>query len=250
MWLARERLTRSSGETAELLILVGIILQVLAWLGISFILLVIIPALGVLFFIIGLVILALVYIYCYARTRDGDYAGAEAPTLIFGILSLIFGGVIPGILYLIAWILIREEAGQASMSELSQLEGQSGWSSGSGSLKKACPSCHRNIEGDSPYCKWCGQPVAGVAPATGTAHSSAAPLPTSTPTSQPPSQGVQMQIMMLRRKVAMYNYSSDDRSSPSMVSEKESIVRDAQSLRSGLPPEQQQEIDSIVAGIR
>lgn len=106
-----------SANSAETLVLIGLILQIIAAaivivalsfaVGLAFIA----PfafgwAVGIVALVIGavsLVFLYLVYEYSYERIRRGEYAAAEAPTLVFGILSL-FLGVVPGILYIIAYV--------------------------------------------------------------------------------------------------------------------------------------------------
>jgi hypothetical protein len=97
-----------SGETAQTLILIGLIFQVISFLillGVGFFLL-FIPILGgiVLFLaFISLIWLLLVYIFSYVPARNRDFEDARTPTLVFGILTLISGGIISGILYIVAY---------------------------------------------------------------------------------------------------------------------------------------------------
>jgi hypothetical protein len=107
--------TRRSADTAETLILIGLIFQgitliVLLGVGLFFL---IIPILGgfVLFLaILALIWLILVYVFSYLRTVNGDYDGARSPTLVFGILALITGGIVSGILYIVAAVKLADAA--------------------------------------------------------------------------------------------------------------------------------------------
>jgi len=104
-----------SGDTAEILILIGLILQIITVVilfGVGLVLL-ILPFLGgiVLFFaFIGLVFVILVYTLSYARTKEGEFEEARTPTLVFGILSLLTFGIISGILYIIAYVKLGDAA--------------------------------------------------------------------------------------------------------------------------------------------
>jgi hypothetical protein len=98
-----------SGETAQTLIFIGLIFQLVSFLillGVGFFLLVI-PILGgiVLFLaFISLIWLLLVYMFSYAPAINRDFEDARTPTLVFGILTLICGGIISGILYIVAYV--------------------------------------------------------------------------------------------------------------------------------------------------
>jgi hypothetical protein len=107
-----------SAETARTLILVGLIIDVIFEVVLLFFGLVLLaaPILGgivLAFAVIGFVWIALIWLFSYDRVREGDYEGSRAPTLVFAILSLITLALIPGILFLIAYIklgdAIREE---------------------------------------------------------------------------------------------------------------------------------------------
>lgn len=122
------RVRPPSAGTAETLVLIALILQVIggivlfgsvAWLlGYS----VVYPfdyawaavtaALGVAV-VVG-VFLYFAYTASYQRIQRGDYAGAQTPTLVIGILSL-FAGILPGIFYLIGYVklgdALREQQG-------------------------------------------------------------------------------------------------------------------------------------------
>lgn len=54
-------------------------------------------------FLLGLLWIFLNYFLVYKPLQRGDLAGAETPALVLGILELIFGGIIPGILLIIAY---------------------------------------------------------------------------------------------------------------------------------------------------
>lgn len=56
---------------------------------------------------VTILFLYLAYEYSYRRLQTGDYAGAESPTLVLGIISILFG-VLPGILYLVAYVKIGD----------------------------------------------------------------------------------------------------------------------------------------------
>jgi hypothetical protein len=118
----------ASAGSAETLVLLALILQVIggailigaiawlfsfsvlysfphAWVAVTFSL-----AVGVLV----LVFLYFAYTLSYQRIQRGDYAGAQTPTLVIGILSL-FAGILPGIFYLVGYVklgeAIREQRG-------------------------------------------------------------------------------------------------------------------------------------------
>lgn len=104
-----------SGDTAETLILIGLILQVIvvfvlfaAGIAVSFV-----PIVGdlvLLFAFFGFIFVILVYVFSYARAREGEYEDARAPTLVFGILSLLSPALISGILYIIAYAMLGSAA--------------------------------------------------------------------------------------------------------------------------------------------
>ncbi len=119
-----------SGETAETLVLVALILQVIggvlvlaaiSWLF-GFSILYPYPfAWAAVTASAAVVVLILVFLYfayttSYRRIREGNYRGAETPTLVIGIISL-FLGVLPGIFYLIGYLklgdAIHEQVGPA-----------------------------------------------------------------------------------------------------------------------------------------
>jgi hypothetical protein len=97
-----------AAQSAKILILIGLILQVVetsVLLAFGFFVIVI-PIFAFFVFpfaLIGILWLVVVYLFSYRRTSDGNYEGAQAPTLVFGILSLLTFSIVSGILYLIAY---------------------------------------------------------------------------------------------------------------------------------------------------
>ena len=60
------------------------------------------------FFLIGLVWILLDYFLVYKRLESGNVREAETPALVLGILQLLFGGIISGILLIIAYTKIGD----------------------------------------------------------------------------------------------------------------------------------------------
>ena len=60
------------------------------------------------FFLIGLVWILLDYFLVYKRLESGNVREAETPVLVLGILQLLFGGIISGILLIIAYTKIGD----------------------------------------------------------------------------------------------------------------------------------------------
>jgi hypothetical protein len=162
----------ASAGSAETLVLVALILQVLgAALLFVFVFLFFAAAayhpfrfatvVAILAAIVGAVALLFLYFayeYSYLRIQRGDYQGAQAPTLVIGILSL-FLGLIPGILYLIGYAklgdAIREQ--QAYPMTYGPAFGAQPSPGLSGS-QTACRGCGRvYFVGQFPFCPNCGQ---------------------------------------------------------------------------------------------
>lgn len=114
-------------STARTLILIALVFQTLSTfvlLAIFTLFLAIIflgPAAWI-FFVAGGVVVGLAvfmlyvgYAWSYRRTKTGDYRGARTPTLILGILGLLFGFIIVGVLYLIAYVKLGEAERSATM---------------------------------------------------------------------------------------------------------------------------------------
>jgi hypothetical protein len=254
-------LSNSSGDTARILILVGLALQVLLALAVVFILAIFAGALAVLLGLFCLFMLFLVYKFSYARTADEDYEGAELPTLVLGILAVFIGGVIPGILYIVAWVKLRDASAQPSGSEvLGAVFGPSYSTYGAyvpqgvASQGRRCPSCNRPIESDSPYCKWCGSRIPpATAPWAATATGvdpSQAPLPSYGGAQSTSSLGDHMKVLELQRRAQSYNSQPGDSTDPSRSYEKQSIISQASALRPSLSPDGQMEIDKMLASLK
>jgi len=157
-----------SAGSAETLVLVALILQVIggalviggiAWLfGLSilfpypFAWLVITAAAGV----GGVVLVFLYFAYnlVYQRIRRGEYAAAQTPTLVIGILSL-FAGILPGIFYLIGYV----KLGDAIREQQGSIPGYSiAPPSTPATAMFACKSCGRVYSlGQFTFCPGCGQ---------------------------------------------------------------------------------------------
>jgi len=155
-----------SGDTARTLILVGLIIDVIgvvALFGIGFFLLIVPPLAGLLFglAVIGLLWIFLVYLFSYQRVREGDYEGARTPTLVFAILSLITIALIPGILFLIAYVklgdAIREEPNVAAAWGTAPAAPVPSSPSAAGG--KFCAHCGRANPATGLYCQGCGAPL-------------------------------------------------------------------------------------------
>ncbi len=149
-----------SGATAETLVLVGLLLQViggvllfaalaflfgfsvvhpyrLAWLAVTG---------GAVVAILVALFLYLVYTLCYQRIQRQEYSEARLPTLVLGVLSL-FLGVIPGVLYLVGYV----QLGDAVREQQAATDGPPG------SLI-ACRGCGRVWPlGPFAFCPGCGQ---------------------------------------------------------------------------------------------
>ena len=114
-YAGRRNVTRRSADTAEALILIGLIFQgitllVLLGVGLYFLIIPILGGLVLFLAFLALIWLILVYVFSYQRTVNGDYEGARTPTLVFGILALITGGFISGILYIVAAVKLGDAA--------------------------------------------------------------------------------------------------------------------------------------------
>jgi hypothetical protein len=159
------RLRPPSAGSAETLVLIALILQVIGGVlvvgGILFLfgwaayhpfpfawLAVLVGAV-----VAGLVILFLYFAYTlsYRRIQQGDYAGAQTPTLVIGILS-IFVGVIPGILYLVGYSKLSDAIREQQTPMGYPAPGMAP------SSQTACRGCGRvYYTGQFPFCPNCGQ---------------------------------------------------------------------------------------------
>lgn len=178
-----------SADTAETLILIGLIFQgitLLVLLGVGLYFLVFPLLGGIILFLafLALIWLVLVYVFSYRRTCESDYEGARTPTLAFGILSLITGGIISGILYVIAYVKLgdaadEKEARKSTLSSppvppaytpLSRLPHSSTTpvmsppltaptSNTLSSGSNFCPNCGRPTPPQARFCRNCGTPL-------------------------------------------------------------------------------------------
>lgn len=159
-----------SAATAETLVLVALILQVIgAAIVVGILAYVLARAayhpfafawlIGVVALIIGavaVVFLYLAYEYSYKRIQAGDYSGAQGPTLVIGILS-IFLGLIPGILYLIGYAKLGDALREQQSIQMGYGVGY-GWPGGPPPALAACRGCGRVYPlGQFPFCPNCGQ---------------------------------------------------------------------------------------------
>jgi hypothetical protein len=60
------------------------------------------------FFVIAIVWILLDYFLIYKKLADGKVQEAETPSLVLGLIQLILGGVITGILLILAYVKIRD----------------------------------------------------------------------------------------------------------------------------------------------
>jgi hypothetical protein len=57
---------------------------------------------------IGILWILLDYFLIYKRLKEERVKEAETPAIVLGVIQLIFGGLIPGILLIVAWIKIKD----------------------------------------------------------------------------------------------------------------------------------------------
>lgn len=159
----------ASGDTAKTLILIGLILDII---GVA-ILFVISAAVFLLTFlggfllaiaVIGLVWVILVWVYSYERTRAGDYEGARTPTLVFAILSLVTLALIPGILWIVAWVKLGDAVREGAVATPA-------WSAAAPTpppsppapaplpSARYCAHCGRANPPGGAFCQGCGAPL-------------------------------------------------------------------------------------------
>ena len=67
--------------------------------------------------LIGIVWIALDYFLIYKRLREEKVREAKTPTLVLGIIQLIFGGLIPGILLIVAYVKIKDSLNRQDFPE-------------------------------------------------------------------------------------------------------------------------------------
>jgi hypothetical protein len=148
-----------SGETASTLILIGLIFQaiaVVALLGVGA-LLSFVPFLGlIVLFIagIGVVWLFVVYLFSYKPTKAGEYSSARTATLVFGILSILTAALIPGVLYIIAYVKLGDAEREAAQIPPAWGAPPSAPSFG----VPPPPPPARRLDSGTKFCSNCGQP--------------------------------------------------------------------------------------------
>ena len=62
---------------------------------------------------IGILWIALDYFLIYKRLKEEKVREAETPAIVLGIIQLIFGGLIPGILLIVAYVKIKDSLSRA-----------------------------------------------------------------------------------------------------------------------------------------
>ncbi len=127
----------SDAESARMLTLVAIILQIVfLFIGVSMVFALLsyalfssssgfsgmaMPALMSLIFgsifLAGILWIVLDYVFIYAPLSRGEVARTEGPTLALSIIQLVLGGIITGILLIIAWLKIKDSLRNQSMRE-------------------------------------------------------------------------------------------------------------------------------------
>lgn len=144
-----------SGETAETLILIGLILEaieVVVVLGLGLVV-VIFPFFGAIIIgvgVIGLLWVVLVYIYSYKPTTNRDYEAARTPTLVFAILSLLTINLISGVLYIVAWAKLGDAMNEVARTPLYGAPIAPNFGG------KFCPACGRQNPLTNGFCEACG----------------------------------------------------------------------------------------------
>jgi hypothetical protein len=151
-----------SAGTAETLILVALILQIIFTL----IFLAATAVLGAVFFLFGgfivagiIILIGLFFIYAgwqwsYERVKSGNY-NDRGWTLILGILGIIFGGVIVGILYIIAYVKIGDAQNEQNQMRGGMMGAAPGYAPGYGGQYPGYPQAQT-----SPYRPAGGYPAA------------------------------------------------------------------------------------------
>jgi hypothetical protein len=154
-----------AGETAETLILVGLILDIIGEVILLFVglFLLIVPVFGAIFLgfaLVGFVWIALVWMFSYGRVREGDYEGARTPTLVFAILSFITFALIPAILFLIAYIKLGDAIDQSvSMAPAWGTQPLAPTPGLVAAATKYCSHCGRANSPTNTFCQGCGAPL-------------------------------------------------------------------------------------------
>jgi hypothetical protein len=163
-----------SAGTAETLVLIAFIFQVIAAVVVVGLLLLFFGftvynpvratwALAIAASVVGglsLVFLYCAYEYSYLRIQRGQYHEAQAPTLVIGILSL-FLGLIPGILYLVGYLKLGDTIRELQMPVGYGPAYGFPYTPGASAPQIACRGCGRvHFVGQFPFCPNCGQKLA------------------------------------------------------------------------------------------
>jgi hypothetical protein len=165
-----------SASTAKTLILIGLILQgifVALFLLIGLAALAFAPftfglsSILLAFALVGAAILFLAYEFTYKRVAEGNYAGARTPTLVWGILSLLFLGIISGILYIVAYAKLGDAIGEAQ-APLSYAYGTPAYATFTGYPAPAgalpAPALNPPFSPAGALCPRCGRPATFIPP--------------------------------------------------------------------------------------
>jgi hypothetical protein len=87
------------------------------------------------------------YTWCYSRIERGAYDEARPAALSLGVLGLIFGGVVAGILYLVAYVELGEALQQSSRASAAFVP----YDSDQPASSIRCPRCRRPAAYVPPY---------------------------------------------------------------------------------------------------
>ncbi len=160
-----------SGETAKTLILIGLILDligeaILLAVGALFLAVSVFGGLLLGVAAIGLLWVILVWVFSYARVREGDYQGARTPTLVFAILSLISFALIPGVLFIIAYAKLGDAISESvgtppawSVQPTPPIPTPVATATPLASASRFCSHCGRANSATSGFCEGCGAPL-------------------------------------------------------------------------------------------
>lgn len=153
-----------AGDTAETLILIGLILDiilevVLLFVGLFFLIVPVIGGVLLALAVIGFVWVALVWGFSYSRVKAGDYEGARTPTLVFAILSLLTLGIIPGILFLIAYLKLGDALDEEAYAPAWAPAPFPPVPAAPASPPRFCAHCGRAAKPGATFCESCGAPL-------------------------------------------------------------------------------------------
>jgi predicted RNA-binding Zn-ribbon protein involved in translation (DUF1610 family) len=174
-------MSKDSGGTARLLIGIALALQIVGFLvllalGLAFSFIPFLGAIVLFLAFVAFICVILVYVLCYRRAADGDYEGAAAPTLVFGILGLVTGGIVTGVLLIVAYVKLGDAQEEAEQPSWQAPYGAPGVprayptpaptpASGAPAAPLAaatrfCPNCGAAVVAPSRFCRSCGASLA------------------------------------------------------------------------------------------